>query len=269
MMLINNIYTFSSSNRLGQVKKEKEKVMEKVSSGFKINRAADNAAGLSISESFKAQVRGLSQAERNIQDGISLLQVADGALDDITKHIHRMSELSVRAANGTLEDNDRKSLNDEFQQLKKSIEDIVNKTDFNGIKLLDEDKTLTLQIKDNPYTTMGIKLYSVTTDSLNIKDVDILSSENGEKAISYMKEALTKVNDIRTEIGSYSNNLQHALMDTSNANINITKSLSVIKDLDMASSVMGMVKDDVMSKYSEMMYSVTKGNIESIKNLIQ
>lgn len=268
-MLINNIYTFSSSNRVGQVRKEKEKVMEKVSSGLKINRAADNAAGLSISESFKAQVRGLSQAERNVQDGISLLQVADGALGDITDHIHRMKELSINAANGTLEDSDRKALNDEFQQLKDSIDSIVNKTNFNGIKLLDSDKTLNIQFRDNPYAAMEVKLYSVDVDSLQIKDADLLTMTNAGGAISAIDKSLMKINEVRTDLGSYTNNLQNALDNASNANVNISKSLSVIKDLDMASSVMGMVKDDVMSKYSEMMYSVTKGNIESIKSLVQ
>lgn len=267
-MLINNIYTFSSSNKINSFRKNKENVLEKISSGRRINRAADDAAGLSISESFKAQVRGLSQAQRNIQDGISMLQVADGALDNITSHLHRMKELAVQGANGILTESDRESLNSEFKQLKESIDSIAENTEFNNIKLLNEDKTLTIQVKDQPYTTMGIRLYSLSTDSLIIDDDNLITSESSGNSIQGLKDALTKINEIRVNIGSYSNNLQHALSNTSNTNENITASLSRIKDIDMAGSVMNMVKNDILSKYSEMLYSNVKGNVESIKNLI-
>ncbi|WP_315114309.1 flagellin [uncultured Clostridium sp.] len=267
-MLINNIYTFSSSNKINSFRKNKGTVLEKVSSGRRINRAADDAAGLTISESFKAQVRGLSQAERNIQDGISMLQMADGALDDITKHLHRMKELAVHGANGTLTESDRDNLNSEFKQLKESIDSIAENTEFNNIKLLKEDKTITLQVRDTPYTTMGIKLYSVNTDSLNIDSNNLATSESAGNSIEGLREALARINEVRVNIGSYSNNLQHALSNTTNANENTTASLSRIKDVDMAASVMNMVKSDILSKYSEMLYSNVKGNIESIKNLI-
>lgn len=267
-MLINNIHTFSSSNKLNKFRGTREKTVEKVSTGKRINRASDDAAGLTISESFKAQIRGLSQGERNIQDGISLLQVVDGALDDITENLHRIREISVYSSNGTLAEEDRQALNEELKAIKESINSIVENTEFNQIKVLKNDKSLTIQTRDTPYTTMDIKLYNVDIDSLGLKNADLSTIENSGNTISYAKGALARVNEIRTENGVSYNNLKHALMNTSNSNLNTTSSLSAISDINMATSVMNIVKTDVLTNYTEFMYSYAKGNIESIKKLI-
>lgn len=267
-MLLNNIYTFSSSNKLNKCRGSREKAVEKVSTGKRINKAADDAAGLTISESFKAQVRGLSQAERNIQDGISLLQVVDGALDDITRNLHRIKEISVYSSNGTFAQEDRQALNEELKQIKQSINTIVENTEFNQIKILKNNRSLTIQTKDDPYTTMELKLYNVDINSLNLERSDFLTIGNSENTISYVKDALEKINAIRVENGVNYNNLKHALMNTSNSNLNTTSSLSVISDINMATSLMNIVKTDVLTNYTEFMYSNVKGNIESIKKLI-
>jgi flagellin len=267
-VLINNIYTFSSSNKLNKFRGNREKTVEKVSTGKRINRAADDASGLTISESFKAQVRGLSQAERNIQDGISLLQVVDGALDDITINLHRIREISVYSANGTLSEEDRQALNGELKAIKESINTIVENTEFNQIKVLKDDRSITIQTKDRPYTTMELKLYNVDINSLGLENADLSTQESSGNTISYAKNALEKINEIRVENGVNYNNLKHALMNTSNSNLNITSSLSVISDINMATSLMNIVKTDVLTNYTEFMYNNTKGNIESIKNLI-
>lgn len=267
-MLINNIYSFTCSNRMSKIKKEKEKAMEKISSGLKINTAADDASGLAISESFRSQVRGLSRAERNIQEGISMVQVTDGALDDITKQLHKMKELAVNGATDTLSDEDRETLNKEFSQLKDSIDTMSNNTQFNGIKLLDSDKTLSIQIRDNPYASYELKLSEVSLKSIGLSSTDVISQDNASDAISQIDNALNKITSVRTHIGAANNDLAHALNNTINSNSNITSSLSGIRDVNVASSLMGMVKGDVLSRYSEMMYSVSKTTIESVKKFI-
>ncbi|AVP54225.1 flagellin [Clostridium tetani] len=267
-VLINNIYTFSSTNKINKFKDTKEKVTEKVATGRRINRAADDASGLTISESFKAQVRGLSQAERNIQDGMSLLQVVDGALGDITDNLHRIRELSVHSSNGTLVDEDREALNEELKQIKEAIQTTVENTEFNKIKVLKHDRSLTIQTKDNPYTSMEIKLYDLKLENLELKDADASTQENSQNTILKSQNAVDKINKIRAENGAYYNNLKHTLMNTSNSNLNINSSLSVITDVNTAISLMDIVKTDVLINYSQFMYSNVKGNLEAIKNLI-
>ncbi|WP_125152149.1 flagellin [Clostridium rectalis] len=267
-MLISNTTMFFSCSRIGKAKNLKENMVEKVSSGMRINKAADDAAGISISESFKAQVRGLSQAERNIQDGISLLQVSDGALQDVQKHLQRMKELAVHASNGTLTDEDRKCIDEEFLQIKNSIDSIAENTEFNGIKLLKENKSIKIQISDKPFTYYDLNLDKLDIEALNIKDSNLSNKTYAEDSLQKIDRSILKLNDSLNSIGASTNELKHALTNTTNSNINLSSSLSRIKDADMASSVMNMVKSDVITQYSEFMYSVSKQDIESVKKFI-
>ncbi|MBW9154958.1 flagellin [Clostridium tagluense] len=267
-MRVQGYNILSSLNSLSKNIKNSSESIGKVSSGKRINRASDDAAGLCISESFKSQVRGLSQAERNIQDGVSMLQVADGAMGEITDCLHRMKELSVKGANGTLINKDKEMVDSEFQQLKKGIDDIASNTEFNTIKLLNENKDVSIQTKDRPYTTYMINLFDVSTNSLRISDASVSNYENAQDSISKIDNALENITSHRVSIGADSNSLQHAYNDTSNSNYNLTASLSRIEDINMATYIMKFTKDNVITQYSEMIATSSKQNAESANALL-
>ena len=267
-MRVEGYNSLSSLNSLSKNIKKSSESIGKVSSGKSINKAADDAAGLCISESFKAQVRGLSQAERNIQDGVSMLQVADGAMGEITDCLHRMKELSVKASNETLTNKDKEMVDSEFQQLKKGIDDIASNTEFNTIKLLNDNKGIAIQTKDRPYTTYMINLFDVSTSGIGISDASVSNYGNAQDSISKIDNALEKITSHRVSIGADANGLQHAYNDTINSNYNLTASLSRIEDINMATSFMKFTKDNVITQYSEMMATSSKQNAESTNALL-
>lgn len=264
VIVSSNVAVLNSFNKVTKNKGAKNELVEKISSGKRINRAADDAAGLSISESIKAQVRGMSMAEKNIQDGISLIQVADGAMGEITKNLHRMKELSVQASNDTLTDKDRGNLEDELTQLKHNIDTIASETEFNGIKILKEDRVLTLQVKDSPYTTYELQLFNVTTGALGIEDISVALGQKAQKANFKVDEALNKITGFRTSLGSDLNNLQHSFSDASNSGSNLTAALSGIEDINMATALMRSVKERVMLDCNESMLTAARQNNDNV-----
>ncbi|WMJ81327.1 flagellin [Clostridium sp. MB40-C1] len=268
MFIANNTSLLNSFGKLTKNKTAKNELTEKISSGKRINRAADDAGGLSISESLKAQVRGLSMAEKNIQDGISMIQVADGAMDEITKTLHRMKEVSVQASNDILTDEDRQAIGEEFKGLKENINKIVKDTEFNGIKLLNENKTLNLQIRDNPYASYDLTLTDNSCIALGIDDINVSTVANSNEANGKIDEALNKITSNRTEIGSHLNNLQHSFNDVSNAGINLTASLSQVEDVNMATALMQSVKDNVILDCNKSMLASAKLNNESVNTVL-
>ncbi|MGO5065101.1 flagellin [Clostridium sp. LCP25S3_F8] len=268
MFVNSNGSLLNSFAKLTKNRTSKNQVTEKLASGKRINRAADDAGGLSISESFKAQVRGLNRAGKNIQDGISMVQTAEGAMDEITKTLHRMKELSVQASNGTLTDDDRQSTGEEFQQLKANIDSIAKDTEFNGINLLNEDKTLVIQTRDNPYASYNLTLTNNSLQTLGIDSININTAANSNESIGKIKDALNKVIENRVELGNHLNNLQHAFNNASNSGINLTSSLSRIEDIDMATAIMKSVKDDVLINYNKSMLVSARQSNEGVNTVI-
>ncbi|EKS4342906.1 flagellin [Clostridium botulinum] len=268
MFVSSNGSLLNSFAKLTKNKTSKNQLTEKLSSGKRINKAADDAGGLSISESLKAQVRGLNRAEKNIQDGISMVQVSDGAMDEITKTLHRMKELSVQACNGTLTDDDRQAIGEEFEQLKENIDSIAKGTEFNGIKLLNEDKTLLIQTRENPYLTYDLTLTSNSLQALGIDSININTASNSNESIGKIKNALNTVIKNRVELGNHLNNLQHAFNNASNSGTNLTSSLSRIEDIDMATALMKSVRDDVLIDYNKSMLVSARQSNEGVNNVI-
>lgn len=258
----------NSFNKKTISKFKKEDYVEKVSSGKRINRAADDAAGLSISESFKAQVRGLSMAERNTQQAISMVQVADGALGNINDHLGRMKEIAIEAANGTYTKEDREAIDKEFQKLKESIENIAENTEFNGIKLLKEDKSINIQIKDDPYANYKLNLYNSKLTSIGLASSNIATEDSARDAITDLENASKIVVSFRARLGGDFNNLNHALNDNTNVSLNVSSSLSRIEDVDMGMSIMKIIKNDVLTNYNQSMISVAKQDSESVNAII-
>ncbi|MBE6068693.1 MAG: flagellin [Clostridium lundense] len=268
MFIQNNLSLLNSYKKFTSNKTAKNDNIEKIASGKRINKAADDAAGLFIRESLKAQVRGLNVAERNIQDGNSLLQVADGAMEEITKAVHRMKEVAFEASNGTLTNEDRSALEKEFNQLNLNIDSIVDKTEFNGIKLLNEDKSLNIKIKDNPEVFYGLTLFDSSTSALGLDTASLISISSSSDTISKVDEALNKVIVNRTILGGHSNNLQSAFNDANNAKLNLTSALSQIEDVNMATAVMKSIKDNVLINSNQSMLASARQNNESVNIII-
>lgn len=262
MQVSSNLSALNSFNKVTKNKGAKNELTEKISTGKRIVRAADDAAGLAISESMKAQIRGMSMAEKNIQDGISLIQVTEGAMDEIDKVLNRMKEMAVQASNDTLTDEDRNAIEQEFSQLKDNIDTISRDTEFNGINLLGEDKGITLQIKDTPYITYEVQLKEISTNTLGIKDANITTREKASEANEKIDEALNRTISHRTNLGVSMNRLQHSYNDAQNLGSNLSKSLSGIEDIDMATALMGSIKEKILVDYNQSMLSVAKQDNE-------
>lgn len=190
------------------------KAMLRISSGYRINSAADDPAGLAISEKMRAQIRGLNMAAKNIQDGISLVQTAEGVLNETHAMIQRMRELAVEAANDTLTDDDRKKLDLEFQELKKEIQRTSTDTEFNTKTLLNGDyETTGIKIQADANAGQSIELFinGMGSEALGLKDASITTREEAEKAMSSMDEALKRVSNERSRLGAYQNRLELCL----------------------------------------------------------
>lgn len=248
------------------------RAMLRISSGYRINSAADDPAGLAISEKMRAQIRGLNMAAKNIQDGISLVQTAEGALNETHDMIQRMRELAIEAANDTLTDDDRQKLELEFQELKKEIQRISTDTEFNTKTLLNGDhatKGIKIQAGANSGQNIELFINGMGSEAIGLKDASIATQEDADKAISTMDEALKRVSNERSRLGAYQNRLEHAY----NANVNTAENLqaaeSRIRDADIAKEMMNMVKAQILMQASQYVLAMHMQQAQSILKLLE
>jgi len=211
------------------------KSLERLSSGYRINRAADDAAGLAISEKLRGQVRGLNQAIRNAQDAVSLIQTAEGALNETHGIIQRMRELAVQAANDTLTSGDRTALQTELDNLLSEVDRIANNTEFNTKKLLDGSTTaFTFQVGPNAGQVIAVAISAATAASLAIAGISVGNLSAASAAIVSLDYALTTVAEIRGKLGAAQNRLEFTIANLGVASENLSASESRIRDADMA-----------------------------------
>jgi len=248
------------------------RAMLRISSGYRINSAADDPAGLAISEKMRAQIRGLNMSAKNIQDGISLVQTAEGALNETHDMIQRMRELAIEAANDTLTDDDRQKLELEFQELKKEIQRISTDTEFNTKTLLNGDhatKGIKIQAGANSGQNIELFINGMGSEALGLKDASIATQGDADKAISTMDEALKRVSNERSRLGAYQNRLEHAY----NANVNTAENLqaaeSRIRDADIAKEMMNMVKAQILMQASQYVLAMHMQQAQSILKLLE
>ena len=248
------------------------RAMLRISSGYRINSAADDPAGLAISEKMRSQIRGLNMAAKNIQDGISLVQTAEGALNETHDMIQRMRELAIEAANDTLTDDDRQKLELEFKELKKEIQRISTDTEFNTKTLLNGDhatKGIKIQAGANSGQNIELFINGMGSEALGLKDASIATREDADKAISTMDEALKRVSNERSQLGAYQNRLEHAY----NANVNTAENLqaaeSRIRDADIAKEMMNMVKAQILMQASQYVLAMHMQQAQSILKLLE
>lgn len=254
MRINNNMMAMNSHRQLGLNNNSVAKATEKLASGFRINRAGDDAAGLSISEKMRGQIRGLNMASRNAQDSISLIQTAEGALNESHAILQRMRELAVQSANDTNVTVDRGSLQDEINQLSQELTRIANNTEFNTQKLLSGGFNGTFHIGANEGQSISLSINSMTATSLSVAGtaaatgISISSQASANTAITTINNALETVSKERSKLGAVQNRLEHTIKNLDNVSENLQASESRIRDVDMAKEMMEFTKQNILSQ---------------------
>ncbi|ORX24532.1 flagellin [Thermoanaerobacterium sp. PSU-2] len=261
MVINTNISAINAWRALETNNTNTQKALQKLSSGYRINSAADDAAGLAISEKMKAQIAGLDQAQRNAQDGISLLQTAEGALNETTSILQRMRELVVQASNDTNTNTDKVNIQKEIDQLKQEINRIATTTQFNQKNLLDGTANVTLQIGANDSQTISITIGKMSASALkasaaamSIASIFVGSAGGSVSAasisaqIDVIDKAINQVSGQRADLGAYQNRLEHTINNLGTASENLTAANSRIRDVDMAQEMMEFTKDNILNQ---------------------
>jgi len=249
-----NISSIAAQRALGLTKNNLDNNFRKLSSGERITRAGDDAAGLAISEKLKAHIRGLRQAKRNSDDGVSLIQTAEGAINEVSNIIIRLRELSVQAASDTVGDTERGFSNIEFQNLLEEIQRISEGTEFNGRKLLDgTGGVVEIQVGiHNDPTQDRIKYDSTTTDTtleaIGLIGEQIASKEGAQLSLKKLDDALVRINGTRANLGALQNRLQSASNSIAITEENFSAANSRIRDVDVASETADMAKNNILSQ---------------------
>jgi flagellin len=241
-----NIAALNTGRILRKSTSDLNKSLERLSSGLRINRAADDAAGLAIAENLKAQVNGCAVAQRNAQDGISLVQTAEGALTETTNALQRIRELAVQAANGTQSTSNRAALNAEVQQLLDQIDDIAIDTEFNGIRCLSSTQTVTIQSGSYASQWLTVSVTGAKTSDLRISSVQISSYLGAVSAISTVDEALKSVNSLRALFGASQNRLEFTISTLAIQEENSSSSESAIRDADIAKETIAFTRNQIL-----------------------
>ena len=273
MVVRTNVMGINANRQLNMNNSSVSKSLEKLSSGFKINRAADDASGLAISEKMKAQIKGLEQASANCQDAISLVQTAEGATTEIHNMLNRMVELATKAANGTYDtDVDRQAIQDEVDSLVKEIDRITTSTNFNNTKLLDGSlgtTPLTLQIGAETTDTITVAVAELNSNGLTVDALDVKSVSGANAAIATVKTAINKVSTERAKLGAIQNRLEYTINNLDTTAENMTSANSRIRDTDMAKEMMNYTKMNVLTQAAQAMLAQANQQPQSVLQLLQ
>lgn len=271
MLSVNtNLSSITALRNLNATNAAMDKNLEKLSSGLRINRAGDDAAGLAISEKMRGQVKGLNQATRNAQDGISMIQTAEGALNETHAILQRMRELSVQSANDSYTGTDRTKLDKEFGELKNEIDRISNNTEFNTQPLLDGSFTGKLiHIGANAGQTLTIGVNQMDSASLTLGAIDVTSQTNADAAITAVDGAIDAVSTERATLGAWQNRLEHTVNNLSTASENLTAAESRIRDVDMAKEMSEFTKNQILAQAGTSMLAQSNQRAQGILSLFR
>jgi flagellin len=275
----NNVEAFNAHRQLTGTAAKAAKAMEKLSSGYRVNRAADDAAGLAISEKMRGQIGGLAQAQRNAQDAVSLVQTGEGALNEVHSMLQRVRDLKVQYDGGTLSTDDKKAIASEVQQLGKEISDIAGKTEFNGLKLLggssftftvgaNSADTIALQTKD----LAGLTASGGVADLVNIgsaSTVDTASGAFNSLTVDTVDTMIKNVSSIRSEFGAVQNRLEHRLANLATYQENLVASESRIRDVDMASEMVNFTKLQILQQAGTSMLAQANQAPQGVLSLLR
>jgi flagellin len=279
----NNVEAFNAHRQLQGTAAKAAKAMEKLSSGYRINRAADDAAGLAISEKMRSQIGGLDQAQRNAQDGVSLVQTGEGALNEVHSMLQRVRDLKVQYSNGTIDAADKKAISAEVQQLGKEISDITTNTQFNGIKLLSGGSDVVLQVGAASADTITLTATEMSgtigasgTGGLSeITDVGSASTVADADAafsgisLDTIDAAIQNVSTARSTFGAIQNRLEHRLNNLATYQENLVASESRIRDVDMASEMVNFTKLNILQQAGTSMLAQANQAPQNVLSLLR
>ena len=277
MIVQHNMTALNANRQLGVSVNNVAKSTEKLSSGYRINRAGDDAAGLTISEKMRGQIRGLEQASTNAQDGVSLIQTAEGALNEIHSIVQRMRELTVQAANDTNVSTDRTAIAKEIYALTSEITRITDQTEFNTMKLLDGSFTgKNLQVGANEGQLMDISINAMDADTLGIgsdKIGDIINDSGSTASdisdlIETIDKAMSQVSTQRSSLGAIQNRLEHTIANADNVAENLTDAESRIRDVDMAEEMVNFSKNNILQQAGQSMLAQANQSTQGVLSLL-
>ena len=273
MRIQHNMTAANTNRQLGKTTGNLAKSTEKLSSGFAINRAADNAAGLKISEKMRGQIRGLEQASTNAEDGISLVQTAEGALNETTAILQRMRELTVQAANDTNVTADRNSISEEIAELEKEITRIGEETEFNTMKLINGDQAggVKLQVGANEGQNITFTIEDMRADALGVEGISkqVGNHDDASAAITTVQEALDKVTAQRSALGATQNRLEYTISNADNTAENLTTAESRIRDVDMAAEMVKYSKDNILQQAAQSMLAQANQSSQGVLSILR
>jgi flagellin len=254
---------------LNTVTSDLSKSTEKLSSGYRINRAGDDAAGLSISEKMRSQIRGLNKAASNAQDGISLIQVAEGALNESHSILQRMNELATQAANDTNTETDRNSIQAEIDQLTSELDRIQSTTQFNTQNLLDGSFTgKNLQVGSLCGQSISISIKSMDSTTLNVNGMSVTSFSGAGEAMSKIQAAIDQVSSQRSKLGALQNRLEHTINNLNTTSENTSSAESRIRDTDMADEMVVYSKNNILSQAGQSMLAQANQATQGVLSLL-
>lgn len=264
-------------SRLNAANNAKSGSLAKLSSGLRINKAGDDAAGLAISEKMRGQIGGLKQATRNAQDGISLIQTAEGALTETHSMLNRMRELTVQANNGTNTDEDIEQIKGEMDALLEEIGQetdgtgIANRTEFNGQSLLEGELDIIFQIGANAKQQITLEINDMTVEGLKIQDLDVtdFTTTDFDTQLASIDNAIKLVSDERSKLGAMQNRLDHTINNLTATAENLTEAESRIRDVDMAEEMMEFTKNNILSQAATSMLTQANQMPQSVLQLLQ
>ena len=273
MVVQHNLTAMNSNRMLGLTQTAQAKSTEKLSSGYKINRAADDASGLAISEKMRRQVRGLTQASANAQDGISMVQTAEGALNEVHDMLQRINELAVKGENGTLTQSDRSYINSEVKQLMSEIDRVASTTTFNEQSLLvgsnGAAKSFDLQVgaESNQHITLNIKAMKCSAIGLASTE-DATTATKCQSLNQSTKNAIKNVNEQRSQLGAVQNRLEHTISNLDNVVENTTAAESAIRDTDMATQMVKFSNNNILAQAGQSMLAQANQSNQGVLSLL-
>ena len=270
-----NVASLNAQRNLRGTRLSMNKSLEKLSSGQRINRAGDDAAGLAISENLKAQVRGLKQAERNAEDGVSLVQIAEGALSEVSNILIRLRELSVQAASDTIGGTERKFLNVEFEQLTSEVDRIANSTEFNRVPLLNgTGAVFDIQIgpRNDPISdrlTFDASSADVNVAALGLNLASVADKISAQNSLSAIDQAIISVSGIRADFGALQNRLQSTINNIAVSVENLSAANSRVRDTDVAAETAELTRNNILMSAGTSVLSQANASTKSALSLIQ
>ncbi|MFA6936608.1 MAG: flagellin [Treponema sp.] len=286
MVINHNMSAMFSNRSLGVTNLNLQKDMEKLSSGEKINRAGDDASGLAVSEKMRAQIRGLNQASKNAQNGISFIQTTEGYLQETTDIMQRIRELAVQSSNGIYSDEDRMQIQVEVSQLVAEVDRVASQAQFNGMNMLTgrfaqatgentPTGSMWLHIGANMDQRMSVFIGTMTSASLGIREIGteavmtIAAPDDANRAIGTIDIALKKINKQRADLGAYQNRLDYSVKGLNIASENTQAAESTIRDTDMASQMVNFTKNQILTQAGTAMLAQANSQSQTVLSLLK